>query len=67
MSLIRLILFFILFYVIYYVVKLFIANFRLGAKKKGNFQRERKPGSKYDNIEVADFTEIKKPDENDKK
>ncbi len=41
MSLIRLILFFVLFYAIYFVVKVFIANFRLGAKKKADFQREK--------------------------
>jgi len=67
MSLIRLILFFVLFYVIYYVLKLFIVNFRLGAKKKGNFQKEKKPESRFENVEEADFTEIKKQDENDKK
>ncbi len=66
MSLIRLILFFVLFYVIYYVLKLFFINFRLGAKSKGNFRKEKKPESKYDNVEEAEFKEIKKQDENDK-
>jgi hypothetical protein len=66
MSFFRLILFFVLFYVIYYVLKLFIANVRLGAKNKGDFQREKKSQSKYENVEEAEFTEIKKTDENDK-
>ena len=67
MSLIRLILFFVLFYVIYHVIKLFIVNFRVGSKNKRNFEREKKPESKYDNVEEAQFTEIKKEDENTKK
>lgn len=67
MSLIRLILFFVLFYVIYYVIKIFVANFRMGAKKKDNFQREDKSENKYKNVEEAEFTEIKKEDENTKK
>lgn len=67
MSLIRLILFFVLFYVIYHVIKLFIVNFRLGSKNKSNFQREKKPEGKYDNVEEAEFTEIKKEDANTKK
>ncbi len=66
MSMIRFILFFVLFFVIYYVLKIFIANFRLGAKNRGDFKRERKPESKYENVEEAEFTEIKKKDENDK-
>ncbi len=66
MSLIRLILFFVLFYVIYYILKLFIVNFRLGAKNKRDFQREKKPESKYEDVEEAEFREIKKKDENDK-
>ena len=67
MSLLRLILFFVLFYVIYHIIKLFIVNFRIGSKNKGNFQKEKRPESKYDNVEEADFTEIKKEDENTKK
>jgi hypothetical protein len=66
MSMFRLILFFVLFYVIYFVLKLFITNFRLGSKNKGGFKKDRKPESKYDNVEEAEFTEIKKKDENDK-
>ncbi len=66
MSLIRLILFFVLFYVIYYVLKLFLVNFKLGAKNKDTFRREKKPDSKFDNVEEAEFREIKKKDENDK-
>jgi hypothetical protein len=63
----RLILFFILFYVIYHLARLFIVNFRIGAKNKGNFQRDKKPESKYNNVEEAEFTEIKKKDENTEK
>ncbi len=67
MSLLRLILFLVLFYIIYHIARLFIVNFRIGTKSKGKFQRDKKPESKYDNIEEADFTEIKKKDENTEK
>ncbi len=64
MSLIRLILFFILFYAVYHILKLFIVNFRIGAAKKADFQKKNKPESKYENVEEAEFKEIKKKDEN---
>ena len=67
MSLLRLILLFVLFYVIYHVIKLFIVNFRIGSKNRGNFQKDRKAESKYENVEEARFTEIKKEDEKTKK
>lgn len=67
MSLLRLILFFILFYVIYHVIKLFIVYFRIGSRNKGNFQKDRKSESKYENVEEAQFTEIKKEDDKTKK
>ncbi len=67
MSLIRLILFFVLFYAVYHILKLFIVNFRIGAKKKGDFQNKSKPESKYENVEEAEFKEIKKKDENSEK
>ncbi len=63
----RFILFFVLFFIIYSLLKLFIANFRLRAKNKGDFRRERKPEDKYENVEEAEFTEIKKKDENENK
>ena len=66
MSFIRLVLFFILFYVVYLVVKLFIVNFRIGTRGGKNFGSKQKPESKYDDVEEADFTEIKKKDENSK-
>jgi hypothetical protein len=67
MSFIRLILFFLLIYVVYHVVKLFIVNFRIGANNKENFQSKKKPESKYESVEEAEFTEIKKKDDNTKK
>ena len=66
MSFLRLILFFILFYVVYLVIKLFIVNFRIGNRNRGNFKRKEKPESKYENVEEAEFTEIKKKDEESK-
>jgi len=63
----RFILLLILFFVIYKVIKIFIVNFRLGAKSNDNFQKKNKPKSKYDNVEEADFTEIETKEKNQKK
>lgn len=67
MSFIRIILLFLLIYVVYHVVRLFIVNFRIGVNNKENLQSDQKPESKYENVEEAEFTEIKKKDENTKK
>jgi hypothetical protein len=63
----RFILLLILFFVIYKVIKIFIVNFRLGAKSNNNFKKESKPKSKYDNVEEAEFTEIETKEKNQKK
>ncbi len=67
MSFMRLVLFFILFYAVYYIIKLFIINFRIGARKKDKFQTENRQNSKYENVEEAEFTEIESKEKNDKK
>jgi hypothetical protein len=67
MSFLRFILLFILFYAIFKVVKLFVLNFRLGAKSNNNFQRENRHKSKYDDVEEAEFTEIETKEKNHNK
>ncbi len=67
MSLLRLLLLFVVFYVLYKMIKLFIVNFRLGAKSGNNFNREPKTKSKYENVEEAEFTEIETKKSTDKK
>jgi Na+-transporting methylmalonyl-CoA/oxaloacetate decarboxylase gamma subunit len=67
MSLLRFILLFILFYVIYRMIKLFIRYFRLGARSNNNFQKGSKSKSKYENVEEAEFTEIKTKEKTEKK
>lgn len=67
MNMFRFILLFVLFYLVYYIIRIFIVNYRIGGQGKGNIHAKKKPESKYDNIEEAEFTEIKKKDENSEK
>ena len=63
----RFILFLILFYIIYKVLQYFLRNLISPSKtNKDSFQRSSAPRSKYENVEDAEFKEIK-PDDNDKK
>lgn len=67
MSLLRLLLLFVLFYVFYKMIKLFIVNFKIGAKSGNNFNRGTKTKSKFEDVEEAEFTEIEMKKNTDKK
>ena len=67
MSLLRLVLLFVLFYVLYKMIKLFILNFKIGAKSDKNFNKDPKSQSKYKDVEEAEFTEIETKKNTDKK
>jgi hypothetical protein len=63
----RFFLFLILFYIIYKILQFFLRY--LTSHKSGNpdvYSRNEKPKSKYDNVEEADFKEIKPDDKNEK-
>jgi hypothetical protein len=68
---IRIIIYFVLIYVVFRLIRVFIANFKLGAKRGDNIDKDIKPNStsrnKYENVEEADFTEIESKEENHKK
>ena len=49
------------------MIKLFIRYFRLGARSNNNFQKGSKSKSKYENVEEAEFTEIKTKEKTEKK
>ena len=64
----RFILFLILFYIIYKVLQYFLRNLISPSKSnKDSFQRSSTPKSKYENVEEAEFKEIKPDENNDKK
>ena len=59
----RFILFLILFYIIYKVLQYFLRNLISSSKNsKDSFQRSSSAKSKYENVEEADFKEIKPDD-----
>ncbi len=64
----RFILFLILFYIIYKVLQYFLRNLISPSKNnKDSFKRSSTPKSKYENVEEAEFKEIKSDENNNKK
>ena len=64
----RFILFLILFYIIYKVLQYFLRNLISPSKSnQDSFKRSPSPKSKYENVEDAEFKEIKPDENNDKK
>ena len=67
----RFILFLILFYIIYKVLQFFLRAFISSPKKNDNIKDDYKKSqpekSKYENVEEADFREVKPDEKDDKK
>ena len=64
----RFILFLILFYIIYKVLQYFLKMLISPSKNnQDSFQKSSTPKSKYENVEEAEFKEIKPEENNDKK
>jgi hypothetical protein len=65
---IRFILFLILFYIIYKILQYFFQYLTSSSKKNyDTFEKGQPAKSKYENVEEADFKEIKPDDEKEKK
>jgi hypothetical protein len=64
----RFILFLILFYIVYKILQYFLRFLTSSPKKnRDTFERSKPAKSKYENVEEADFKEIKPDDEKEKK
>lgn len=54
----RLLLYVVLFFLFYTIVKIFIRTFRSPSNKENNQRKGFRAGSKYENVEEAEFKEI---------